>query len=138
MVGFLDRLGDPERMEALTSLETWASDNIAFPAAAYVRYIEELYQENRLIRGTHVVRGRAVDLSAITCPVMTVTTARDVICPPPSALALNAAAGSSDKRHVAIPGGHVGAVVGEKARSILYPALAAFFQETRQACSSIN
>jgi len=138
MVGFIDRLGDTARMEALTSLETWASDNIAFPAAAYVRYIEELYQQNQLVKGTHTVRGSAVDLSRIQCRVMTVATARDVICPPPSALALNEAVGSTDKRHVAIPGGHVGAVVGEKARSMLYPALAAFFQETRQACSSIN
>lgn len=132
-VGFLDRLGDAERLEALQSLETWASDNIAFPAAAYVRYIKELYQENRLIKGEHAVRGQKVDLSRITCPVMTVTTGRDVICPPPSALALNQRASSEDKRHVSIPGGHVGAVVGEKARTILYPALAKFFRET---CSS--
>lgn len=130
-VGFLDRLGDAERLEALQSLETWASDNIAFPAAAYVRYIKELYQDNRLIKGEHAVRGKKVDLSRITCPVMTVTTSRDVICPPPSALALNQRASSEDKRHVAIPGGHVGAVVGEKARTILFPALAKFFAETR-------
>jgi polyhydroxyalkanoate synthase len=129
-VGFLDRLGDEERTEALLSLETWASDNIAFPASAYVRYIKELYQENRLVRGAHAVRGRSVDLGRITCPLMTVTTSRDVICPPPAALALNELAGSADKRHVTIAGGHVGGVVGDKARKQLYPALAAFFRET--------
>lgn len=129
-VGLLDRLGDEERMEALTSLETWASDNIAFPAAAYVRYIKELYQENRLVQGTHTARGQRVDLARITCPLMTVTTSRDAICPPPAALALADHVGSSEKRHVTIAGGHVGAVVGEKARTQLFPALAEFFRET--------
>ncbi len=132
-VGMLDRLGDAERTEALMALETWAGDNIAFPAAAYVRYITELYQENRLVRGEHAVQGRRVELSAITCPVMAVTTTRDVICPPSAALALLDRVGSTDKRHIAIPGGHVGAVVGEKARSTLYPTLAAFFRETAAA-----
>jgi polyhydroxyalkanoate synthase len=123
----LDRLGDAERTEAFVALDGWASDNIAFPAAAYARYIRELYQENRLARGEHVVGGRAVDLGAITCPLLTVTTTRDTICPPDAALALAALAGSGDKRHVSIPGGHVGAVVGDKAKNELYPALVEFF-----------
>jgi polyhydroxyalkanoate synthase len=61
---------------------------------------------------------------------MTVTTSRDAICPPPAALALADLVASSEKRHVTIPGGHVGAVVGEKARTQLFPALAEFFRET--------
>ncbi len=87
-------------------------------------------------KGEHRIRGRAVDLGAIRCPVLTVTTSRDAICPPPAALALNDAAGTEDVSHVQIPGGHVGAVIGEKARTLLYPALESFFRRT--ACSSIN
>jgi polyhydroxyalkanoate synthase subunit PhaC len=135
-VSLLDKLTDPERLEAFQALDGWAGDNIAFPAAAYVRYIKELYQENRLVRGEHVVSGRRVDLGAIRCPVLTVTTSKDAICPPAAALALNGKTGSQSAESLNIAGGHVGAVVGDKARTLLYPALAAFFRS--KLCDSTN
>lgn len=125
--GALDRLGDAGKQEAFEALEAWANDNIAFPAAAYVRYIRELYQENRLVRGEHAVRGRRVDLGAIECPVMTVVATRDTICPRRAAEALGPSTGSKDARVLAVSGGHVGAVVGGRAKAELYPALAQFF-----------
>jgi polyhydroxyalkanoate synthase len=115
---------DDDKRAAFRALETWASDNVAFPAAAYVRYIEELYQGNQLVRGEHHIAGRRVDLAAIRCPVLTVTTTKDTICPPDAALALSDITGGE---RLSIPGGHVGAVVGDKARTLLYPRLAEFF-----------
>lgn len=128
-VSFFDKLDQPEKIEAFRALEAWASDNIAFPAAAYVRYIRELYQENRLVAGRHAIRGRPVDLSAIRCPLLTVVTSKDVICPPASARALAKASGATDQTEIVIPGGHVGAVVGAKARSSLYPQLSQWFAD---------
>jgi hypothetical protein len=63
-VTFADKAQDPDKRDAFVALETWASDNIAFPAEAYRRYIRELYQENLLVRGEHAVRGERVDLGA--------------------------------------------------------------------------
>jgi len=130
-VSFLDKLSDPQRLEAFQALEEWASANIAFPAAAYTRYIKELYQENRLVRGEHAVSGRRVELSNIHCPVLTVVTDRDVICPPPAAQALNDRSSSRDQSTLVIPGGHVGAVVGGSAPKLLYPKLVVWFSEKR-------
>jgi polyhydroxyalkanoate synthase len=126
-IGFFDRLTDPERMEALMALEEWASANIPFPAAAYVKYIADLYQQNALVKGTHHVGGRRVDLSRIECPVLTVVTDRDVICPPAAATGLNRYTKSRDESVLSIPGGHVGAVVGASAPKLLYPKLAQWF-----------
>lgn len=128
LVTLADRLADEEKLEAFLSLDTWASDNIAFPAAAYERYIKELYQENRLVKGQHAIAGERVDLGAIRCPLLTVTTTKDSICPPKAAQGLAAHVSSSDKVEVSIPGGHVGGVVGEKAKELLYPKLAEFFR----------
>lgn len=129
-LSFFDRLGDAQRMEAFQALEEWASANIPFPGAAYARYIRELYQENALIRGNHYVAGRRVSLDDIRCPVLTVVTDRDVICPPPAAQALNDRSASADKSLLVIPGGHVGAVVGGSAPRQLYPKLAEWFART--------
>lgn len=136
VVTFLDRLGDPERLAAFQALDGWASDNISFPAAAYHRYIKELYQENRLVRGEHAIAGKRVDLSRITCPLLTVTTTQDAICPPKAALGLEKHVGSSDIQRLSIPGGHVGGVIGDKAKSLLYPRLADFFGKSLEASAA--
>ncbi|HEY8073025.1 MAG TPA: alpha/beta fold hydrolase [Labilithrix sp.] len=125
-VGFFDKAHDPKARESFGALETWASDNIPFPAAAYVTYIKELYQENRLVKGDHWVRGERVDLGRIRCPVMTIVAERDTICPPRAATALNDYVSSSVKEVLSVPGGHVGAVVGSRASRELYPKMAAW------------
>lgn len=129
-VGLLDRMHDPAARQGFEALETWAGDNIPFPGAAYVTYIQDLYQKNALLAGEHRVAGKPVRLSDITCPVLAIAAERDTICPLASARALLDAVGSSDKRLLTVPGGHVGAVVGSKAKSMLYPGIAKFWEET--------
>ncbi len=135
-LGLADRGGDPSFREAFGALETWAADNIPFPAAAYVTYIRELYQDNRLVSGEHAVRGERVDLSKIRCPLLSIVADRDTICPPQAALALADKAGSKDKHVITAPGGHVGAVVGSKAHKILYPPIADWLRS--KLCNSTN
>jgi polyhydroxyalkanoate synthase len=120
---------DPKAREAFLALEAWASDNIAFPADAYRRYIRELYQGNQLVAGTHRANGAAVSLSAIRCPVLAITASRDAICPPAAAAALLRHTGSADATTLEVPGGHVGAVVGSRAAREMYPALTRWLQQ---------
>jgi len=135
-VTLADRFHDPDYREAFAALETWASDNIPFPGAAYETYIRELYQENRLVRGEHAVLGRRVRLEDVTCPVLSIVADKDTICPPDAAIALCDRSGSKDTKVLRVPGGHVGAVVGGKASSVLYPAIRQWF--TEKLCDSIN
>ena len=128
-INFAERAHDPAVRESFGALEAWAGDNIPFPAAAYETYIGELYQRNALINGTHRVGGRRVDLGDIRCPVMSVVAERDEICPPRAATALNDAVGATDTTVLAVPGGHVGAVVGSRAATTLYPAVAHWLKE---------
>lgn len=123
-VNYLDRAHSKEARESFDALEGWSSDNIAFPAAAYATYIRDLYQDNRLVRGEHRVNGKAVELKNIRCPILTVVAEKDTICPPAAAKALNERSGSYEAEVLTVPGGHVGAVVGGKAPTLLYPALA--------------
>ena len=127
-VNLIDKGHDPAWKEAFDALEEWGNDNVPFPAAAYRTYIGELYQENRLVRGEHYVRGKQVDLGAIRCPVLTVVADSDAICPPAAATALNDGVASKDKEVLRVPGGHVGAVVGSRASRELYPALGAWLK----------
>jgi len=129
LVGLIDRGADPAFRESYDALEAWASDNVAFPAEAYRTYIKELYQQNLLVQGRHHVRGRRVELLQISCPVLTIAAEKDSICPPAAAVALNDKCGSKVKKTLRVPGGHVGAVVGSRAATHLYPKVIEFFQE---------
>ena len=135
-VTLADRYPDHDYREAFSALETWASDNIPFPGAAYVTYIEELYQKNALVHGEHFVKGERVDLANIQAPTMVITAEKDAICPPDAATALLDKVSSADKKLLAVPGGHVGAVVGSKAGTHLYPAIADWLKD--HLCKSIN
>lgn len=128
-IALADRGLDADFRDAFSALEEWSNDNIPFPGESYVTYIRELYQDNRLAEGEHRVGGRLVDLSAIRCPVLTITASRDHICPPKAATALNALSGSDDTEVLEVPGGHIGAVVGSKAPKRLYPELARWLTE---------
>jgi polyhydroxyalkanoate synthase len=130
MVNLLDRAkGGKAVFDGFYAMETWASDNIPFPAAAYRTYITELYQQNLLVKGEHRVGGRRVDLAAITAPLLVIGADRDTICPLPAAQALIECAASRDTRVLQVPGGHVGAVVGGRASKELYPATTAWFRQ---------
>ena len=132
-----DRVFQPEFLKAFRALDTWANDNVAFPAAAYKTYIEDLYQDNKLVKGEHYVAGRRVDLSNIEVPVMTIAAAKDHICPEPAARGLHDAVGSKEKEMVVVGGGHVGAVVGSRAQRELYPKITDFFlREKKEAAAT--
>ena len=128
-----DLAGDRAAQVSFRALDIWSSDNVPFPAAAYRTYIGELYQDNRLVAGTHRALGRAVDLGAIRSPVMAIVADRDQICPPDAATALCERAGTTDTTVLRVPGGHVGAVVGSRAARELYPAVARWFHERLRA-----
>lgn len=118
-----DLAADSMQRASFRALEAWASDNIPFPGEAYRRYIREMYQGNQLVAGSHRANGRPVNLGAIRCPTLTITASRDQICPPAAATALLRHVGSTDTAVLDVPGGHVGAVVGSKAASTMYPGL---------------
>lgn len=133
----IDDTHDSAARAATAALEAWASDAIPFPAAAYVTYIQELYQENRLVKGEHFVRGERVDLARITCPHLSITADRDGVCPAASTTALNSFTASTVKDVLSIPGGHVGAVTGALASSELYPALVSWLAaHASRSCST--
>lgn len=125
----MDEAHDHGARAASAALDAWASDTIPFPAAAYVTLIKDLYQENRLVRGEHWVRGERVELSEITCPHLSVVADRDGVCPAPSVTALDEHTSSMVKDVLSVPGGHVGAVTGALAATELYPPLVRWLTE---------
>jgi polyhydroxyalkanoate synthase len=127
IVHALDRAEEEEFWDGFLALETWGNDNVSFPGECWRRYIQELYRDDALARGTFTLSGRPADLRAIRCPTMAVTFEHDSIVPWRSASVLLEKIGSVDKDHVHLAGGHVGAVVAKSAAKKLWPTLAAWW-----------
>ena len=104
----LDRAWDDQFLDGFFAIETWSNDNVSFPGECYRRYIQELYREDRLIRGEFALSGVPVDLADITFPVLAITFLHDHIVPLPSAAPLIEAISSQDKQLLKLSGGTSG------------------------------
>lgn len=117
---------------AFFAMDRWVHEFFPFPGTAARQWIRWFYQENRLVEGRLILFGQNVDLGAITAPVLAVAASSDHIAPPAAVAALLDQVGSSDKRLLAIKGGHVGIVAGRSARNTLWPAVEAWLREHTQ------
>lgn len=123
-IALANQIGDAQAVQDLLALQSWIGEGVPFPGEAYRTYVKDCYQENYLIQGKLVVGGQRVDLARIACPLLTITAAKDWICPPESVAALNDLVASLDKRMLELPGGHIGIVAGHRASEHLWPKLA--------------
>lgn len=127
--GLWKNLWDDAFVERFMALEGWVTDAVDVPGAAYRELIDDLYRADGLARGEIVLRGERVRLGDIRCPLLVVTAARDHIVPGCSGSDLVDLVSSEDRRHLPLPGGHIGVVVGRAARENLWPKTAAWLAE---------
>jgi polyhydroxyalkanoate synthase len=126
-VHLVDRAWDDEFLDGFLAVEAWGNDNVSFPGACYERYVEELYRKNSLVAGSFSLSGERVRLENIRCPTLAITFEHDNIVPWKSASVLLDHVSATDKHHLHLAGGHVGAVVSKKAASGLWPAICDFW-----------
>lgn len=122
-------LGNERFLEFFRCLETWINDNVHIPKGFYIDLIEKLYRENALVKGTLDLAGEPAVLEEVRVPALTVCAREDHIVPPDSAIAGHNAFGSEDKRLEVFEGGHIGVVVGGRAKRNLWPLLCDWFAE---------
>ena len=125
----VDRAENDEFLDGYLALETWGNDNVAIPGEFYRRYLQELYRDDALVKGTFTLGGQRVNLAKITCPTLVVTFEHDNIVPTACAAPLLALISSRVKQHLNLPGGHVGAVVSKHSAKTLWPQLSAFWAQ---------
>lgn len=123
------RFDDPKFAEFFCLMESWTSDGVDIPGAAYRRLIGSLYRKNELATGAFTLRrgqeAIKVELGRITCPVFVAAATEDQICPPPAAYALLDLVGTPAvrRRKVEVKGGHIAPLVGPRARASLQDPL---------------
>lgn len=113
---FADLPPDSDAARAFVTLEDWANAGAPLPyAAARALYVDCVAQD-RPGRGEWTVAGRTVDPLALACPTVEFVSLTDRIVPADTAI------GWRDRRDLSL--GHVGMMVGGRARSGLWEPLA--------------
>ncbi|WP_445192172.1 alpha/beta hydrolase [Sphingomonas sp. Tas61C01] len=107
---------DSDAARSFVRLEDWANAGAPLPFAAGRSLFEDLVAADLPGRGEWLVGGRPVDPDALDCPAIEFVSRTDRIVPAATA------AGLRDRRDLSI--GHVGMIVGGRARDQLWTPLA--------------
>lgn len=118
-----DRIMQDKSMDTWLAMSKWVNDGVSFPGEAFRMWIRDFYQQNKLVRGEIKLRGRRVDLSNISCPVLNIAGKKDHICTLPQAEATMQHINSQDKEFFVVDAGHVGLLTGSEAKKVLWPKL---------------
>jgi polyhydroxyalkanoate synthase subunit PhaC len=116
-----ERIRQGKSMDTWLAMNKWVNDGVPFPGAAFHQWIREFYQQNKLVKGEIKLRGRKVELSQITCPLLSIAGKKDHICTLPQAEAIMHLVGSKDKEFYVLDAGHVGLLTGSDAKKGLWP-----------------
>jgi len=110
-------------------MEKWLYDQPDHPGEAARQWLEDLYQDNKLVRGELELGGRRVDLGNVRAPVLNIYAEQDHVVAPAAARALAKVVGTKDYSEKVVPGGHIGVFVGGKAQAILAPTIGAWLRK---------
>ncbi len=123
-MGMLDIADDKEKLLNFLRMEKWIFDSPDQAGEAFRQFIKDLYQENKLVKGTLKIGDKTVKLKNINMPLLNIYAVADHIVPPSSTKPLNDLVGSQDKELYEFKGGHIGVFVGSKSQKELAPAIA--------------
>jgi polyhydroxyalkanoate synthase len=132
-VSMWERIFDDKPMETWLAMNKWVNDGPPFPGAAFKQWIEDFYQNDKLVKGEIRLRGRRVDLSNITVPLLNIAGKKDHICTLPQAEATMNLVSSRDKEFFVLDAGHVGLMTGRGAKQGLWPKVSDWLGERSDA-----
>lgn len=112
-----------EFLKNFWALEIWSQDNVSFPGKCYESLITEFYRKNSLVSGTLKIHAESVDLKSLKRPVLNIAAEDDHIVLFNSTLQSYHLDKETQYDCFAVKGGHIGALLGSKAKLNLWPKI---------------
>lgn len=109
--------------ETFVTLEDWANDGPPLSGAAARELFEDMFAADRPGKGAWQVAGTAVDPAGLHIPLLNIVSTSDRIVPHATAMTAG--------ERLALAQGHVGMVVGSRAREALWEPLAGWLAAAR-------
>lgn len=128
-IGLMDTLDNQEKLMNFLRMEKWKADCPDQAGEMFRKYIKDLWQDNKLIKGEFELGKHKVDLKNMTIPFLNIYATDDNIIPNSSTIPVNEVIGSKDKEMYPFPGGHIGVFVGARSQKELGPKVASWIKD---------
>ncbi len=122
-VGLLDNIDDPDVVQNFLRMEKWIFDSPDQAGETIRKFVKDLYQENKLIKGELILGGRRVDPRKITMPILNIYGEQDHLVPPHCSCCVEKVVGSKDVTTKAFPLGHIGMYVSSRSQNDIAPTV---------------
>lgn len=123
-IGLMDTMTDEAKLMNFLRMEKWKADCPDQAGEMFRKYIKDLWQGNKLIKGEFELGKHKVNLKNATMPFLNIYATDDNIIPNSSTIPVNEVIGSKDKEMYPFPGGHIGVFVGARSQKELGPKVA--------------
>ena len=117
------QIEDPEFLTNFLRMEKWIFDSPGQEGETLRQFINDLYKDNKLIKGELELGGKRVDLKNLTCPLFAICAEYDHLVPLSASKPLLDAVGSQDKTFTSFPVGHIGMYVSPRSQKEIAPQI---------------
>jgi len=127
--GLMNSMEDKTKLTNYLRMEKWIADSPDQAGACFLQFMEDLYQQNKLIAGELEVGGNKVNLKKLTMPILNVYATEDHLVPPSATKPLGEYVGTQDYEIYPFQGGHIGVFVGNRSQKELAPKVAQWLKD---------
>jgi len=113
-VNLISRAHDDEYVKKWRRMDKWTKDSASFSGAAFKQLFNDLYKDNKLLKGELTIGERKVDLKNIHCSFFVFSTSRDTLILEKQSLPVMDMVSSEDKTYEVFDGGHVSLALSGK------------------------
>ena len=132
-VRFYDNLEDDDFIENFARMERWLSEGIDVAGEAYVQFLEDIYQGNKLYENELELNGKPVDVTEIDMPLLFIMGEYDHLIPCGASEPFADVVGTDDVEMIKYPTGHIGLSVSGSSHKEVWPQVADWFYEKSAA-----
>jgi polyhydroxyalkanoate synthase subunit PhaC len=124
MLKYSRYFSEPRSLDEITqffAIETWLYDSRPIVGEVYRDIVDQVYKKNMLIKNKMKVGSKIINLKDISIPVLDIVGTKDDLVPPSSSKSVIDVVGSTDKKLIEFPTGHVGLCISATAHENLWP-----------------
>ncbi|EFR30519.1 class III poly(R)-hydroxyalkanoic acid synthase subunit PhaC [Eremococcus coleocola] len=119
----IDSLDDADKMTNFIAMEKWIFDSPGQAGETIRQFNNDLYRDNKLVKGELMIGDEQVDMKNIQCPVLHIYAKFDHQVPNSSSDKMKKYVGSKDFEEHCIETGHIGLFVSGKSQKIVVPMI---------------
>lgn len=111
------------------AIEMWLYDSRDIIGEVYREIVDQVYRKNLFIKNKMKVGSNILNLKNITIPLLDIVGTRDDLVPPSASTSVINAVGSTDKKLIEFPTGHVGLCISNRAHEKLWPEVGSWIAQ---------